>query len=114
MKQMKKEQQNKYYYNRVFSLGSIVLKPGLTWWIDQEPGAGTGPDWKKNRRRKNPVWPDGLTQRPGWPGKTRLQPVDFCFVFFTITMSFWFKIFLTRSKPEIQSLNRIGSKNYAR
>jgi hypothetical protein len=44
MKQMKKEQQNKYYYNRVFSLGSIVLKPGLTRWIDQEPGAGTGPD----------------------------------------------------------------------
>jgi hypothetical protein len=104
MEQMKKEQQNKYYYNRVFSLSSIVLKSGLAWRIDQESGTETGPDWRKNKRRKNPVWLDGLTQRPGWPNKTRLQSVDFCFVFFTITMSFWFKFFLTqttRSKPEI-------------
>jgi hypothetical protein len=57
----------------------------------------------------------------GWPGKirlkTRLQPVDFCFVF-TKTTSFWFfkKIDLgdpvTQSKPGTRVLDRAGSKNY--
>jgi hypothetical protein len=35
-----------------------------------------------------------LTDPTGWPGntrsKTRLQPVDYLFLFFTKTMSFWF------------------------
>jgi hypothetical protein len=38
------------------------------------PGAGTGPSWRKNMGRKNPVWP-GKTQ-----SKTQLQPVDFFFL----------------------------------
>jgi len=53
------------------------------------PGAGTGPGWRKNGGRKNPVWPgwpDGSTRWPGWPGKTRSRPgdkpVDFCFFLF--------------------------------
>jgi hypothetical protein len=44
---------------------------------------------KKNKGKKNPVWPgwpDGLSRRPG---KTRLQT---CWLFFcfTKTTSFWF------------------------
>ena len=47
---------------------SIVLKPGPAWRADPGPGrpeAGTGPGWRKNRGRKNSVW-------PSWPG----DPVD--------------------------------------
>jgi hypothetical protein len=49
------------------------------------PGAGTGLGWKKNRGRKNPVRP-GNTR-----SKTRLQPVDFCFVFLLKRRRFDFK-----------------------
>jgi hypothetical protein len=74
------------------------------------PGAGTEPGWEKNRERKNSVWPGGLTRQPSKTrSKTQLQPIDFCF-FFTKTTSFWFKIFLTRSKPETRALNQAGSK----
>jgi len=60
----------------------------------------------------------------GWPdktrSKTRLQPVDFCFCFFTKMTLFW--IFLkigidpadpvTRSKPGTRAFDRAGFKNY--
>jgi len=65
--------------------------PGPGW-----PGAGTRAGWWKNSISHDPVWPgwpNGLTRWPGWPGKTRskprLQPVDFCFFFFTKTTPFW-------------------------
>jgi hypothetical protein len=69
---------------------SIVLKPGPARRVDPgpgRPGAGTGPGWRKNRGRKNPVWPGGSTR---WPGKTRWQTRWLLFFFFTKTTSFWF------------------------
>jgi hypothetical protein len=53
------------------------------------PGARTGPGWRKNEGRKNPVWPDWPGRLTQWPG---CKPVDFYyfFIFFTKTMSFWF------------------------
>ena len=53
-----------------------------TWWVNLGPGwsrAETGLGWRKNRKRKNPMWPG---QKPG------CNPLIF---FFTKTMSFWFK-----------------------
>ena len=90
---------------------SRVWKPGPVWRVDPEPGrpgAGTGPGWLKNRISHDPA---------GWPGKTRLQPVDFCFCFFTKTTPFWifFKIEIdpvTRSKPGTRALDWAGFKNY--
>jgi len=69
-----------------------------------------------------------LADPVGWSGKTwsktRLQPVDFCFFFFTKTKPFWifFKIEIdptapvTQLKPETGTLDRVGHramfKNY--
>jgi hypothetical protein len=93
---------------------TIVLKPGPARRVDQgpgRPGVGTGPDWRKNRVRKNPMW-------PGWLGKTRLQPVDFCF-FLPKRRRFDFKKkqidpadSVTRSKPRTQAGHWTGSENY--
>jgi len=63
---------------------TIVLKPGLAWWVD--PGSGrlgarTGSGWRKNRGRKNQVWPnwlEGLTRQDSI--KTQFQSVDFFFI----------------------------------
>jgi hypothetical protein len=79
---------NKMYYFNIFELFSlyeqrfkhihphqinfegsetIILKPGLVWRVDLKSGrsrAGIRLSWKKNRRRKNLVW-------PGWPTKIR-------------------------------------------
>ena len=69
---------------------AIVLKPGSAWRVDPgpgRPGTRTGPGWKKNKGRKNSVW-------PGWPGElTRQDPVvnPLTFVFFIKTTLFWFK-----------------------
>ena len=52
----------------------IVLKPGPARQVDPgpgRPGSGTGPSWRKNMERKNPVWPSKIRS------KTRLQPVVF-------------------------------------
>ena len=50
---------------------AFILKVRAWFWNPARPGgqsrAGTGPGWRKNRERKNPVWLNGL------PGKTRLQ-----------------------------------------
>ena len=35
----------------------IILKSGLTRWVDQGPDIRIGLSWRKNRGRKNPVWP---------------------------------------------------------
>lgn len=74
----KEEEDDKYIFLAWFQ--NIVLKPGPTGW------SGTrliwGWNWtrlKKNKGKKNPVWPgwpDGLSRRPG---KTRLQT---CWLFF--------------------------------
>jgi hypothetical protein len=92
----------KYNFNRINpeTLDTIVLKSGPTRQIEPEPGwpgAGTGPGLRKNRGRKNLVWPGWLTR-----SKTRLQPVDF---FFT---SFCFLFFLNDPGDSvIQSKSRI-------
>jgi hypothetical protein len=72
------------------TLGIIVLKPGPT----GRPGAGTGPGWRKNRERKNPVWPGD----PANPVKTRLQTrwILFFFVFLLKQYRFDFKNKLAR------------------
>jgi len=52
----------------------IVLKSGLARRVDPGPGTETGPSWRKNEGRKNPMWPSwpgGLTRQD--PVKTRLQ-----------------------------------------
>jgi hypothetical protein len=74
------------------------LKPGLIRWVDSrpgQPGAGTGPGWRKNRGRENPVWPGKTRSRPG------CKPVDFYFffVFFTKTMLFRFKTKKELTRP---------------
>jgi hypothetical protein len=93
----------------------IVLKPGPVWRVDPGPGrsgAGTGPGWKKNRVRKNLVWPSKTRS------KTWLQPVDFCFFLLKRRRFDFFKKRIdptdpvTRLKPETQALNRAGSENY--
>jgi hypothetical protein len=52
------------------------LKLGPARWVDPRPGwprAGTGSGWKK-------IWKVMIWCNPAvWPGKIRLQPVDFCF-----------------------------------
>jgi len=55
-------------------------------------GAGTGPGWRKNIRRKNPVWPGDLANPVKNSVATRWV------LFFTKTMSFWF-FFLKKSWP---------------
>jgi len=50
-------------------LQRILLKSGLVWWVDLEPGIGIEPDWRKNRGRKNPEWPSWFS------GLTRQDPV---------------------------------------
>jgi hypothetical protein len=96
---------------------SIVLKPDLARQVDLGPGwpgAETWPGWWKNRKSHDLVWP-GKTR-----SKTRLQPVDFCFFFFTKTTPFWifFKIGIdpaasvTWSKSGTRALDRARFKNY--
>ena len=73
------------------------------------PGAGIESGWRKNKERKNPVWP-GKTRSKIW-----LQPVDF-FFFLLKRCRFDFLKKLTRatrSKSGIQTLDRTGSENYA-
>jgi hypothetical protein len=87
---------------------NFETRPGLA----GRPGAGTGAGWRKNRKRKNLVWPGRLNRRPG---KTRLQTrwLLIFFVFFTKTTSFWFKKKLTRptrSKPGTRALDRAGHR----
>jgi hypothetical protein len=56
----------------------IALESGPAWQVNSGASwfeAKTRPAWRKNKKRKNPVW----------PGKTRSQPVVF---FFTKTTSF--------------------------
>jgi hypothetical protein len=48
------------------------------------PGARTGPGWRKNMGRKNPVWPGDLANPVKNSVATRWV------LFFTKTMSFWF------------------------
>jgi len=50
------------HYIYIFSeiISGIVLKPGSARRVDpglSRPGIGTRPGWRKNRVRKNPVWP---------------------------------------------------------
>jgi hypothetical protein len=82
---------------------SIVLKPGRAQRVDPGPGrpeAGTGPGWRKNRGRKNPVW-------LSWPGdpvdpaRPGCKPVDFFIFYFLLKWRrFDFKKQeLTRPKP---------------
>jgi hypothetical protein len=93
----------------LYMLFFIVLKFGPAGWS----GAETGLSWRKNKERKNSVW-------PGWPGKirskTRLQPIDFCFFFKLKRHRFdFFKkklTWTTWSKLETRTLNRAGFKNY--
>jgi len=64
----------------------IILKSGQVRRVDPRPGrsrAGTGRVEEKQGKEKSGV--TRLTQ-----SKILLQPVDFCFVFFTKTTSFWF------------------------
>jgi len=76
---------------------SIVLKPGPAWRADPGPGrpeAGTGPGWRKNRGRKNSVWPSwpGDPVDPARPGQDPVANLlTFVFCFFTKMTSFWFK-----------------------
>ena len=89
---------------------AIVLKPGSAWRVDPgpgRPGTRTRPGWKKNKGRKNSVW-------PGWPGElTRQDPVvnPLTFVFFIKTTLFWFKKKtnpadpVTWSKPKTRALD---------
>ena len=85
----------------------IVLKPGPG---PDQPGAGTGPGWWKNRKSHDPVW-------PGRPGEltrlTRQNPVKnpvatrcLLFFFFTKTTPFW--IFF---KIEIDPVDPVKTRN---
>ena len=66
-------------YRKIQSIVTcIVLKPDPARRVDpgsDRLGAGTRPGWRKNRGRKNPMWPGW----PGWPGKTQLQTRWFFF-----------------------------------
>ena len=110
----------------VNTVKTIVLKSGAAWLVDSgpgRPGAGTRPSWRKNRGRKNlvwPGWPGGLTQQPGWPGQ-KLSCNSLIFVLFFFLQKrrhFYFKkklirtIQATRSKPGTWTLDRAGYKNY--
>jgi len=76
-----------FFQARVWWVITIVLKPGPARRVNLRPGrpgAGTGPGWRNNRGRKNPVWPSW----PDNPIKNPVKTIDFCF--FTKTTSFWF------------------------
>ena len=65
---------NNHYYH------SFETRPGPR--VDPGPEAETGPGWRKNGRRKNPMWPDwpgGLTWQD--PVANPLTFVFFCFFF---------------------------------
>jgi hypothetical protein len=83
------------------------LKPGPAWRVDPGPGrseAGTEPGWRKNRERKNPVWPGGLTQSKTW-----LQPVDFCFYWNDVILIFLKKNWSGQPGQNLKSGFWIGS-----
>jgi hypothetical protein len=104
---------NKHHSFTWIILKTIVLKPGTAGRFRTRPTR----DWRKNRERKNSVWPSW--PRAGWPGKTwlktRLQPIDFCFFLLKRHhFDFLKKIWLgDRSKLGTRALDRAGSKNYA-
>jgi hypothetical protein len=97
---------------------AIVLKRARPGPVGQ-PGARSIRDWnrvgfKKNRENQNSRWPTWLTRRPGKTrSKTRLQPIDFCFFYKNDVVLILKKIridpgdLVTRSKPEIQFLDRV-------
>jgi len=73
---------------------SIVLKFGLIWWVD--------PELKLEKKKPGVTW-----------SKTRLQPVNFCFLLKRCRFDFFFKKKLTRttrSNPRTQALNRAGHR----
>jgi hypothetical protein len=101
----------------MFSVLTVVLKSGPVRRVDSWPGRsgpGTGPGWRKNRKRKIPVWP-GDPVRPGQ--KLGCNPLTF-----VLMTSFWFFLRIdpddpvTRSKPDTRVLDRAGhwtgSTNY--
>jgi hypothetical protein len=63
------------------------------------PGARAGSGWRKNRGRKNPMWPGDLVKNHG------CNPLTFV-LFFTKTMLFWFK-----KKKELTRATRWPSQN---
>jgi hypothetical protein len=100
---------------------TIILKSGPAGRLTRNPGLEPSRVEEKTRGKKNPVWPDGLTRRPGWLNKTRLQPVDFCFLFSLLKWRRFdfLKKKLTRmtwSKSRTQALDwtahQAESKNY--
>jgi hypothetical protein len=90
-----------YIYILAYIAPFIVLKPGPAGRLGTRSWSQT--ELKKNRERKNPVWPG--------------DPVDFCF-FFTKTTLFWFKKKNWSERPGDpvktwnRALDRAGSENY--
>ena len=83
---------------------SFETRPGLV----GRPGAETGPDWRKNRGKKNPVWPG---QKPD------CNPLTFVFLLKRRRFNFK-KIWpgdpvKTRNPGLGRVSHRTGSKNYA-
>jgi len=74
-------------------VSSIVLKPGPDRRVDpgpSQPGAGTGPGWKKTGKEK--TWYDPATRL-----RTLMQLVDFCFFFLLKRRHFDFFFKLTQT-----------------
>jgi hypothetical protein len=96
---------------------SFKTRPGPTGRSEAEIELG----WRKNRRRKNPVWPgwpSELTrQDPARPGqKPGCNPLTFIFLLKRRRFDFLKKKLTraTRSKHETRALNRTESKNYGK
>lgn len=86
---------NKSSFESFIIILGIVLKLSLARRVDLRPGQSgtrTRPDWRKNRVRKNLVW-------PSWPGQ---KPIDFFFLLKRCCFDFFEKNLtnpVTQSKP---------------
>lgn len=102
----------------IFIIQNIVLKPDPARWVDPRlgwPGAGTGPDLRKNRKSQNSAWPGDPVDPARFSQKPGCNPLIFvCFLLKKRRFDFFKKSKLTRetrSKSGIQSLNRTGFIN---
>jgi hypothetical protein len=89
----------------LFNIFSHSFETGPVWRVDSGPGwpgAGTGPGWRKNRRRKNPVWPG---QKPS------CNPLTFVFLLKRRRFNFFKK--LTRTIWWFGQNPKPGYENYA-